>query len=338
MHSCYRARVIALAAVLGFSLSASSAAQAECNGKDLFPALKSEAPAAYADIVAAASAMPFRHGKLFRLFQVGAQPSYIFATLHSSDQRITGFSPRLRAALAESKIVVLESIETGAVLRRLIAESPAAWRRAILAGENQRAAQLLSEADFEQLEDLLARKGLPKSLAQTLKPAALAFLLDRPDCESRGRGAPYVDELVAQLAHKNKIEIIGLESIIEQLDIADGLPHETERNLLISLLRQADHGEDAEETAIARYKEGDIGGLLAWIRSAEPIPGVTGAQIPPAFLDRVITLRTYRMRDRALPLLKRGGAFIAIGAAHLPGKEGLLRLLEENGYQVEVAE
>jgi uncharacterized protein YbaP (TraB family) len=44
------------------------------------------------------------------------------------------------------------------------------------------------------------------------------------------------------------------------------------------------------------------------------------------------------MRDRALPLLKRGGAFIAVGAAHLPGKEGLLSLFEKDGYEVETVE
>ena len=44
------------------------------------------------------------------------------------------------------------------------------------------------------------------------------------------------------------------------------------------------------------------------------------------------------MHDRALPLLKKGGAFIAIGAAHLPGKEGLLSLFETEGYRVDVLE
>src|SRR5262249_46751050 len=55
-------------------LTMSSAVQADCDGHDLFPALKSEAPAAYAAIEAAASAMPFRHGKLFRLSRAGSDP------------------------------------------------------------------------------------------------------------------------------------------------------------------------------------------------------------------------------------------------------------------------
>ncbi|MGA7385315.1 MAG: TraB/GumN family protein [Methylocella sp.] len=331
----YRAIIL----VAALCLAASRALAAECQGRDLFPALKSEAPAAYAAIEAAASAMPFRHGKLFRLSRAGTEPSYVFATLHLSDPRITAFSPRLRAALAGSKIVALESIEMGAVLRQAIMTDRPAWRRATVARENQKADRLLDKMDFAQLEALAARKGVAQSAVHTFKPPVLALMLDLPSCAAGSPGAkPYVDELVAGIARENKIETVGLETIIEQLEVLDGLPRETARALLISILRQAERGEDVIETMVARYAEGDTGGLLAWLRAAEPIPGVAHAQIPPAFLDRLITVRTQRMRDRALPLLKRGGAFIAVGAAHLPGKEGLLSLFEKDGYKVETIE
>src|SRR6516162_7848286 len=84
-------------------LTASGAVQADCDGRDLFPALKSEAPAVYAAIETAASAMPFRHGKLFRLSRARSEPSYLFATLHLSDPRVTSFSPRLTTTLTGSK-------------------------------------------------------------------------------------------------------------------------------------------------------------------------------------------------------------------------------------------
>ena len=123
----------ALILAAAFCLTMSSAVQADCHGHDLFPALKSEAPAAYAAIVTAASAMPFRYGKLFRLSRAESEPSYLFATLHLSDPRITSFSPRLTATLTGSKIVVLETVETGDVLRRAIRNNQAEWRHATLA-------------------------------------------------------------------------------------------------------------------------------------------------------------------------------------------------------------
>jgi uncharacterized protein len=332
---CHHALILAAA----LCLTMSSAVQADCHGHDLFPALKSEAPAAYAAIETAASAMPFRHGKLFRLSRAGSEPSYLFATLHLSDPRVTSFSPRLTATLTGSKIVVLETVETGDVLRRAIRNNPAAWRRATLARENQRADNLLSKTDFEQLEALAARSGLPKSVAREFKASTLALMLDLAACAVRLPGTkPYLDQLIANIARENQIETVGLESMIEQIEILDGLPRETERDLLIAVLRRADRSEDFVETQIARYAEGNIGGLLAWLQSAEPIRGVGQAQIPPAVGDRLITLRNHRMRDRALSFLRRGGAFIAVGAVHLPGKEGLLSLLQTEGYNVDALE
>lgn len=329
----------ALILAAALCLTASRAVQADCHGHDLFPALESKAPAVYAAIETAASAMPFGHGKLFRISRAGSEPSYLFATLHLSDPRITSFSPRLTAALTASKIVVLESTETGDVLRRAIRNNHAAWRRATVASENQRADNLLGKTDFEQLEALEARRGLPKSVVRKFKPSALALLLDLPACAVRLPGTkPYLDELVANIARENKIETVGLESMIEQIEILNGLPRETERDLLIAVLRRANHSEDIAETTIARYTEGDIGRLLAWSQSAEPIRGVPQAQIPPAFVDRLITLRNHRMRDRALSLLRRGSAFIAVGAVHLPGKKGLLSLFEAEGYHVDALE
>jgi uncharacterized protein YbaP (TraB family) len=332
----YQAALILAAALC---LTMSRAVQADCRGHDVFPALKSEAPAAYAAIEIAASAMPFRHGKLFRLSRAGSEPSYLFATLHLSDPRITSFSPRLTATLTGSKIVVLETLETGDLLRRAIRNDHAAWRRATLARGNQRVDNLLHEKDFKQLEALVARSGLPKSVAREFKASTLALLLDLSSCAARLPGTkPYLDKLVANIARENKIETVGLESVIEQIEILNGLPRETERDLLIAILRRADRSEDFVETEIARYVEGDIGGLLAWLQSAEPIHGVAQAQIPLAFDDRLITLRNHRMRDRALAFLRRGGAFIAVGAVHLPGKEGLLSLFETEGYHVDALE
>ena len=81
----------ALILAAALCLTVSRAVQADCHGHDLFPALESEAPAAYAAILTAASAMPFRYGKLFRLSRAESEPSYLFATLHLSDPRITSF-------------------------------------------------------------------------------------------------------------------------------------------------------------------------------------------------------------------------------------------------------
>ncbi len=329
-------RAIILAGV--FCLAATRGLAAECRGHDLFPALKLEAPESYAAIEATARAMPFGHGRLFRLSREGAR-SYLLGILHLPDPRVTDFSPQLRVALANSKIVALEATGTGVALARTIPANRAAMWRATRAPQKQRPDRLLSKAEFVELEAVISRHALPKSTAHKFKPSVLALLLDQPECADRGPGRkPGLDEMVEDIALQNRIKVVGLETMTEQVTILDGLSRDTERDLLIATLRQADHLEEIAETMIARYQQGDIGGLLAWMRSPEWVPGVAQARIPPDFFDRLITRRNQRMRDRALPLLRQGGAFIAVGAAHLPGKEGLLHLLEAEGYRIEVIE
>ncbi|EPF95860.1 hypothetical protein L258_01834 [Brucella abortus 84-0928] len=52
------------------------------------------------------------------------------------------------------------------------------------------------------------------------------------------------------------------------------------------------------------------------------------------FQKVILTDRNHLMVDRATPLLEKGGVFLAIGALHLPGKEGVVELLRQKGYRL----
>jgi uncharacterized protein YbaP (TraB family) len=317
-----------------FSCASAGAAQAICRGHDLFPQLEARAPAAYAAMEAEKRAIPFGQGKLFRLSRAGQEPSYIFGSLHLADPRITEFSPQLHAALAGSKVVALETTDTGASLDRTTERDRFELRKALVAEGDRRPDRLLDTADLADFDRVFERRSIWIISARDLKVSVLS-LLDQPQCAA---GHPYAEELIAEIARQRQTPLAGLETVTEQLTILDGLTRATERDLLVAILRQADYSEDMVETTIVRHQTSDLGGLLAWMRSPEPIPGVAGAQTPPAFLERLLTMRNHRMRERTLPLLKKGGAFIAVGAAHLPGQEGLLQLLEQDGYRVEFIE
>ena len=56
--------------------------------------------------------------------------------------------------------------------------------------------------------------------------------------------------------------------------------------------------------------------------------------ITRAFLQRLIVARNRTWLARIKRLLAAGNAFIAVGALHLPGETGLLRLLQAAGFRV----
>jgi hypothetical protein len=63
------------------------------------------------------------------------------------------------------------------------------------------------------------------------------------------------------------------------------------------------------------------GGLSAAERSAED-----------EFMRVLLVGRNAVMAERAAPLLASGGAFIAVGALHLSGKDGLIERFRADGY------
>lgn len=61
-------------------------------------------------------------------------------------------------------------------------------------------------------------------------------------------------------------------------------------------------------------------------------------QVFDSYEQSLLVRRNRMMRDNALPYLAEGGAFIAVGALHLPGRHGLVTLLREAGYTVTAVE
>lgn len=328
-------RVYALVTALLLSTAfAPLHANTECRGNDIFATLREKTPAEYEAIEARAAAYPFRRGRLFAITAGNAAPSLLFGTLHLSDPRVTAWSRALADRVAKASLVVVESADVisgdGVTLR------DSKLRAAVFAAPRQQADRLLDATDFATLETITRAHGLPENAARAFKPAALALLLDAPLCIVRNaKQRPYLDALLAQIARKANVPVIGLETLADQFDAVDGLGPDVERELLISMIRSAPSGEDIIETQIKRYEEDDPGAMLSWMRASAPIPGVPDARTPSAFLDRLLRERSRRMSDKLLPLLARGNVFVAIGAAHLPGPDGLVTLLQNAGMRVE---
>jgi uncharacterized protein YbaP (TraB family) len=86
---------------------------------------------------------------------------------------------------------------------------------------------------------------------------------------------------------------------------------------------------------LAAYKRQDLAAMMA---INESVMTVGDQRLAKEFQRRLIVDRNHRMADRMEPYLKQGGAFVAVGALHLPGEQGLLRLLEQRGYSVSAVE
>jgi uncharacterized protein len=80
----------------------------------------------------------------------------------------------------------------------------------------------------------------------------------------------------------------------------------------------------------ALYLDRDLAGLYAYSRRYS----LSDDQLYLDLIQKLLVNRNYIMTERMQSALDKGRAFIAIGAMHLPGDEGVLALLTKNGYEI----
>lgn len=261
-----------------------------------------------------------RHAKglLWKVERPGTAPSHIFGTIHLDDPRVTNVPSTVLRPLAEAKNYLGEVV--------LDPRSTAYYTQSMYFGGQRNLRHVLDEALFAETIRQLVEHGIPRGAAERLKPWAAFTILGRP----RPRGGQTLDVLLQDTADLQRIPIHGLETIEELVATLDGIPMSDQIAILKDTVcnRSLIDAETAELTA--RYLDRDLAAMLAISRRYDPDDQ---AQYE-AFMKRLLTDRNKRMLERMEPYLAAGGAFIAVGALHLPGDDGLLELLEARGYRV----
>jgi uncharacterized protein YbaP (TraB family) len=194
---------------------------------------------------------------------------------------------------------------------------------------------VVAAKDNELIEKLLAGQGYASQFAHHLKLWFLAVLTALPSCEAKRQALdlPEVDQFLAQTATDAGVKVIGLETPQEQLDVIATMRPEVAATLLTLAAREPVMNDDVYATMLRLYREGRPAEIL-------PISDAVGrlSEAERAAQDefvRVLLLdRNAVMAERAAPLLASGGAFIAVGALHLSGKDGLVERFRTQGYKV----
>ena len=88
------------------------------------------------------------------------------------------------------------------------------------------------------------------------------------------------------------------------------------------------------ETTTELYLTGDTGMVMPLMKavSEEKSPGNSTDYAD--FEQRIVIDRNKTMASRAKPILDSGSVFMAVGALHLPGNEGVIELLRKDGFTI----
>ena len=324
-------------ATLAFSVprAAAQGAPVACTGENLLAALERDDPEKLAAIRAEAAGVVNGKGVLWRIGKDGVAPSYLFGTMHMADPRVVALGTKARQAFDASSTVVIETTEVldqAKVMAAMLANP-----ELTMFTDGTTLLSLVPESERAALEAALTERGIPPASVAKMKPWMISAMVALPACEHarKAAGAPVLD---AQLAADGEVAgkaLGGLETIADQLGAMASLPMAFHIRGLIDTLKLGETIDDVIETMVVLYLSGDTGMFWPFFRAALPAGGDADAAGFSAFEETMVTARNRTMAERAAPFIDAGGAFIAVGALHLPGEEGVIELLREKGYRVE---
>ena len=132
-----------------------------------------------------------------------------------------------------------------------------------------------------------------------------------------------VEKELEKMAKKNKMSVVGLETIEVQMQTLNSMPVEAG---YMQLMR--DLGTEMTEfrRLFTEYKKENLSALLEMMEKSE---GDT-----PGFTEAFLNIRNRNWIPEIDKMIKDKSAFIAVGAAHLPGEEGVINLLKKQGYEL----
>jgi uncharacterized protein YbaP (TraB family) len=194
--------------------------------------------------------------------------------------------------------------------------------------------KLLGKALYERLAALLAKLGLPDTLAQKLKPwAALSFIIVPP----RPNVLP-MDMVLYQAAGKAGKKQASLETIEEQVALFDNLNPELQVEMLREVVQSFGEVTELAQKMVDAYLDRNLDQLDVLSNDERFLRTEQARRFDREFKELTINRRNVVMAGRLEPLLKAQATFVAVGALHLPGDRGLLALLERNGYRISRAD
>ncbi|MCC6202388.1 MAG: TraB/GumN family protein [Gammaproteobacteria bacterium] len=265
-----------------------------------------------------------RDESLFWKVESGTAVVYLLGSIHVGTPELYPFPEVVEQAFAASDRLVLEvdvteldQAQVGALTLRLGLATDGTTLQALLPAELYAAA----EAEMRRL-------GLAMAPFQVMKPWLFALTLMQLGTERQGFAAEQGVDLHFARRATGK-QVLGLETIDEQLGLFDNLTTAQQILLLQNYLHDLRRTREGIEQLVAAYRRLDA----AWIRDFL-FESLQEDPANAALYDIVLDQRNLRMAAKLDSMLRGEDThFVVVGAAHLFGDQGLVALLRQRGYE-----
>ncbi|MBL7828794.1 MAG: TraB/GumN family protein [Saprospiraceae bacterium] len=256
-----------------------------------------------------------KHALLWRIIPPAGGPvSYVFGTMHVRDERAF--------AWLEKALIHLQSCDYFATEYDFSETDMTSYDSVMKLPEGQTLQTLLPRGAWNRLQFQAQQKlNMPAELLNHHHPMMVSTMLTTSLLTEEREQT--LDETLWQQAVSLGKNIIGVESFADQVGFVKQIPLKTHVKGLVSYLKNPEKEKRQLKKMFRLYVKGDIQSLY---KSAKKnLKGKRNVLLNP---------RNQRMALRIGAVAKERSLFCAIGAAHLAGEKGVLRLLKKAGFKV----
>ncbi len=260
-----------------------------------------------------------QEGMYWRISQDGREAGYLLGTIHSEDPRVVDFSEQLIAELNSCDVFAMEMVPDLPTLKKLT--------EYMHYQDSDRLHSLLGQQRFDRAMQALSAYQVPAEWKAQMKVWAVMMTLSVPAPET----GFFMDLSLSLRAAGSGLKVIGLESLEQQLQFLEQMPLDYQITLLDHALDDYQRVNEIHNEMVEVYLQNS---LVALDELSQEQFDVLDQEITDYFVDLGIVARNRQMAASALPQLAEKKVFIAVGALHLAGPQGLINLLRQGGYEL----
>ena len=254
-------------------------------------------------------------GLFWKLKAPNGSTHYLFGTIHTDDNRIIKFLPVVKKSISASDLLVVE-IKPDNHSQNLLMKDHSL--KSDLTDDELKQIKKLSEFHVMYFENVIR-----------MKPWLLAIIFDSPKPHTEFNQ----DYLLMAMAEDLDKEVLGIESSQEHFATMDSLSLDEQLIMLRAVLKKTDKEKLSDYNSLMKdYLSAD----LDQIRQTDE--RLTGKLLPEALWAKIkiqlMDERNKKMILRIKELSKDKQLFIAVGASHLAGQDGLLNQLKQSGFKI----
>jgi uncharacterized protein len=245
--------------------------------------------------------------------------SYLYGTIHIIPKKDFVIGKHLRHIIKTSKKVVFEiDLDMTAALKMAMKG---------MLGKGKTIDDFLSETQQDSLQHFLADTlQLSPFEILTYKQLKPLFISEIFVTKALGETPVSFEMEFKKIADSTGIEIAGLETIDDQLNALNKIPLDLQVKLLMESIRNYRKSVEEFQQLVALYKTHDLDQLYALLKGDDS--GIMNYE------SVLLTDRNEKWVPRIEKFIKEQNTFIAVGAAHLAGENGVINLLKKKGYTI----